>query len=87
MEGERNDKPGYMVRRQIFAVGYMKGLLDTIPRRAAHTVRIIEILRQGWSGDAANRREFFHVPNSMITHCQSLSCGCESPNISFPRVK
>ena len=34
MEGERNDNPGYMVRRQIFAVGYMKGLLDTIRARA-----------------------------------------------------
>ncbi len=30
MEGESNQRPGYMVRGQIFAVGYMRGLLDTI---------------------------------------------------------
>ena len=30
MEGESNENPGYMVRGQIFAVGYMKGLIDTI---------------------------------------------------------
>ena len=30
MEGESNDTPGYMVRGQIFAVGYMKGLIDAI---------------------------------------------------------
>ena len=30
MEGENNENPGYMVRGQIFAVGYMKGLLDSI---------------------------------------------------------
>jgi mannonate dehydratase len=30
MEGESNDNPGYMVRGQIFAVGYMKGLIDTL---------------------------------------------------------
>ena len=35
MEGESNENPGYMVRGQIFAVGYMKGLLDTIQARAA----------------------------------------------------
>ena len=34
MEGESNANPGYMVRGQIFAVGYMKGLLDTIQARA-----------------------------------------------------
>jgi mannonate dehydratase len=28
MEGEDNANPGYMVRGQIFAVGYMKGLID-----------------------------------------------------------
>lgn len=33
MEGESNDNPGYMVRGQIFAVGYMKGLLDAIGAR------------------------------------------------------
>ncbi len=30
MEGESNDRPGYMVRGQIFAVGYMQGLLASI---------------------------------------------------------
>lgn len=30
MEGENNENPGYMVRGQIFAVGYMKGLIDTV---------------------------------------------------------
>ena len=30
MEGESNDNPGYMVRGQIFAVGYMKGLIDAV---------------------------------------------------------
>ena len=30
MEGEDNDNPGYMVRGQIFAVGYMKGLIDAV---------------------------------------------------------
>jgi hypothetical protein len=29
MEGEDNANPGYMVRGQIFAVGYMKGLIDS----------------------------------------------------------
>jgi mannonate dehydratase len=32
MEGESNDTPGYMVRGQIFAIGYMKGLMDAIRR-------------------------------------------------------
>lgn len=35
MEGESNDNPGYMVRGQIFAVGYMQGLLASIRARAA----------------------------------------------------
>ncbi|MBP6505454.1 MAG: mannonate dehydratase [Rhodoferax sp.] len=35
MEGESNENPGYMVRGQIFAVGYMQGLLATIRARAA----------------------------------------------------
>ncbi len=30
MEGESNENPGYMVRGQIFAVGYMKGLIDSV---------------------------------------------------------
>jgi mannonate dehydratase len=30
MEGESNQNPGYMVRGQIFAVGYMKGLIDGV---------------------------------------------------------
>ena len=30
MEGESNDNPGYMVRGKIFAVGYMKGLIDAV---------------------------------------------------------
>lgn len=30
MEGERNDEPGYMIRGQIFAVGYMKGLIQAV---------------------------------------------------------
>ena len=32
MEGESNDTPGYMVRGQIFAIGYMRGLIDSIQR-------------------------------------------------------
>lgn len=28
VEGDANDQPGYMMRGQIFAVGYMKGLID-----------------------------------------------------------
>jgi mannonate dehydratase len=35
MEGESNDQPGYMVRGQIFAVGYMHGLIDAVRRRSA----------------------------------------------------
>ena len=37
MEGESNENPGYMVRGQIFAVGYMKGLIDSVraERKAA----------------------------------------------------
>ena len=37
MEGEDNANPGYMVRGQIFAVGYMKGLIDSVraERKAA----------------------------------------------------
>ena len=34
MEGESNENPGYMVRGQIFAVGYMKGLIDSVSARA-----------------------------------------------------
>ena len=30
MEGESNDNPGYMVRGKIFAIGYMRGLIDSI---------------------------------------------------------
>jgi len=30
MEGESNQNPGYMVRGQIFAVGYMLGLIDSV---------------------------------------------------------
>jgi mannonate dehydratase len=30
MEGESNDDPGYMVRGKLFAVGYMKGLIDAL---------------------------------------------------------
>ena len=32
MEGESNDTPGYMMRGQIFAIGYMKGLIDAVQR-------------------------------------------------------
>jgi mannonate dehydratase len=28
LEGERNDRPGYMVQGKVFAIGYMKGILD-----------------------------------------------------------
>jgi mannonate dehydratase len=28
LEGERNDRPGYMVQGKIFAMGYIKGMLD-----------------------------------------------------------
>ena len=37
MEGESNENPGYMMRGQIFAVGYMKGLIDSVraERKAA----------------------------------------------------
>ena len=34
MEGERNDQPGYMIRGQIFAVGYMKGLIQAVRAQA-----------------------------------------------------
>ena len=34
MEGESNENPGYMVRGQIFAVGYMKGLIDSVKAQA-----------------------------------------------------
>ena len=34
MEGESNDNPGYMVRGQIFAVGYMQGLLASVKVRS-----------------------------------------------------
>lgn len=37
MEGESNDTPGYMVRGQIFAIGYMKGLIDAIQSQNAVT--------------------------------------------------
>jgi len=30
MEGESNDNPGYMVRGKLFAIGYMRGLLDAV---------------------------------------------------------
>jgi mannonate dehydratase len=30
MEGESNDNPGYMIRGKLFAVGYMKGLLEAV---------------------------------------------------------
>ena len=30
MEGESNEQPGYMMRGQIFAIGYMKGLIDAV---------------------------------------------------------
>lgn len=30
MEGEANDDPGYMVRGKLFAVGYMRGLIDAV---------------------------------------------------------
>lgn len=30
MEGESNDDPGYMVRGKLFAIGYMRGLLDAV---------------------------------------------------------
>jgi mannonate dehydratase len=29
LEGESNDKPGYAVEGKIFAIGYMKGLMDS----------------------------------------------------------
>jgi mannonate dehydratase len=32
MEGEANEMPGYMMRGQIFAVGYIKGLIEAIER-------------------------------------------------------
>ncbi len=30
MAGESNDDPGYMVRGKLFAVGYMKGLIEAL---------------------------------------------------------
>jgi mannonate dehydratase len=30
MEGESNDEPGYMIYGKLFAVGYMKGLIDAV---------------------------------------------------------
>jgi D-mannonate dehydratase len=35
MEGEDNTQPGYMMKGQIFAVGYMHGLIDAVRRRSA----------------------------------------------------
>jgi mannonate dehydratase len=35
MEGEDNARPGYMMKGQIFAVGYMHGLIDAVRRRSA----------------------------------------------------
>lgn len=35
MEGESNDQPGYMMRGQIFAIGYMKGLIDAVGGKRA----------------------------------------------------
>jgi mannonate dehydratase len=29
MDGERNERPGYEIMGRIFAVGYMKGLLES----------------------------------------------------------
>jgi D-mannonate dehydratase len=37
MEGEDNTQPGYMMKGQIFAVGYMHGLIDAVRRRGAPT--------------------------------------------------
>ena len=30
MEGESNDRPGYAMSGKVFAVGYMKGVMDTL---------------------------------------------------------
>lgn len=46
MEGESNDNPGYMVRGKIFAIGYMKGLLDAI-----HSERVLSPAPQNRSID------------------------------------
>ncbi len=32
MEGESNDTPGYAIMGRLFAVGYMKGILEAITR-------------------------------------------------------
>jgi len=34
LEGEDNDRPGYTMLGRLFAVGYMKGLLDALERDA-----------------------------------------------------
>ncbi|MEZ4862623.1 MAG: mannonate dehydratase [Caldilineaceae bacterium] len=35
MAGESNDNPGYMVRGKLFAIGYMRGLIDAVNSEVA----------------------------------------------------
>lgn len=42
MEGEDNNNPGYMVRGQIFAVGYMQGLLASVKAKAQTSAQVAD---------------------------------------------
>lgn len=37
LAGEPNDSPGYAMLGRLFAIGYLKGILDTLGRRQTHT--------------------------------------------------
>lgn len=39
MEGESNDNPGYMVRGKLFAIGFMRGLIESIKSERARDSR------------------------------------------------
>lgn len=39
MEGESNDNPGYMVRGKLFAIGFMRGLIESIKSERARDAR------------------------------------------------
>ncbi|MEO6060932.1 MAG: mannonate dehydratase [Thermoflexales bacterium] len=39
MEGETNDNPGYMVRGKLFAIGFMRGLIESIKSERARDAR------------------------------------------------
>jgi mannonate dehydratase len=33
MEGDPNDRPGYTARGRLYAIGYMRGLIDAVQAR------------------------------------------------------